>query len=167
MPNTCFLCRTGYLDDFGKFQPAMCQMATMTVTSLQLAVISGQLSSVRKLLSLLTTTDGNSDDDEVKLRFIGEPKARVDFPEGIWRYSEGDKMLHGCCAFFLAARFHTQSLEYFVDLFRHKPSVLHELIGGKGTEKGPEHPMKLSAMHLAACNQDTDRSALRYGFLLF
>ena len=155
-------CRTGYLDDSGNFQPAMSQMATMTVTSLQLAIISGQLSSVQMLLSLVTTSEGK--EDEAKLQFIGEPKASVDFDEGIWRFSEGDRMLHGCCAFFLSARFHARSLELFVELFKNKPALLQELIGGKRTDKCPEHPMKLSALHLAACNQETDRPALRYAF---
>ena len=136
-------------------------MATMTVTSLQLAIISQQLSSVRMLLSLLPILEGK-DEDEARLQFIGEPKTSLEFEEGIWRYFEGDRMLHGCCAFFLAARFHAPSLEYFVECFRHKTSVSQELIGGKRTERCPEHPMRLTAFHMAACNQEAGSPALKY-----
>ena len=160
--NHCiFFGRSGYLDDSGDYQPTVSQMATMTVTSLQLAIISQQLSSVIMLLSLLPILEGK-DEDEARLQFIGEPKTSLEFEEGIWRYFEGDRMLHGCCAFFLAARFHHRSLEYFVECFRHKTSVLKVLIGGTRTEKCPEHPMRLTAFHMAACNPEADSRALRY-----
>ena len=59
------------------------------------------------------------------------------------------RMLHGCSAFDLAARFHADSLRHFIELFKNKGSTLQELIDEKRSEG---HPMELSALHLAACN---------------
>ena len=125
----------------------------MTVTSLQLAVISGEISVVKLLLSMVHNSNDPEKGDDAKLAEIGGPKASVGFNDDISRYGEGDRMLHGCCAFYLAARFHAESLSLFIDLFKNKSSNLQELIDEKRSE---EHPMKLSVLHLAAYNETTD-----------
>ena len=62
------------------------------------------------------------------------------------------RMLHGCSAFDLAARFHVDSLSLFIELFKNKASVLQDLIEEK---KSKGHPMEFSALHLAACNHSS------------
>ena len=145
------------MDAKDQYQPIMSQLAKMTVTALQLAVISEQISAVEYLLSLAPATLSNGinekSESDLKLWMIGGPKARVDFKEGILMYGEGDRMLHGCSAFDLAARFHADSLSLFIELFKNKAPVLQELIEEK---KSKGHPMEFSALHLAACNPSTD-----------
>ena len=140
------------MDAREQYQPIMSQLAKMTVTSLQLAVISEEISAVELLLSLVPTSSEKAEND-LKLSMIGGPKARVDFEESIKMYGEGDRMLHGCSAFDLAARFHADSLGLFIDLFKNRASTLQELIDEKRSEG---HPMEFSALHLAACNPSTD-----------
>ena len=140
------------MDAREQYQPIMSQLAKMTVTSLQLAVISEEISAVELLLSLVPTSSEKAEND-LKLSMIGGPKARVDFEESIKMYGEGDRMLHGCSAFDLAARFHAESLGLFIDLFKNRASTLQELIDEKRSEG---HPMEFSALHLAACNPSTD-----------
>ena len=134
----------------------MSQLAKMTVTALQLAVISEEISAVELLLSLVPSSNEKAESD-LKLSMICGPKAKVDFEESIEKYGEADRMLHGCSAFDLAARFHVDSLRLFIDLFKNKytgnNAALLTLIDEKGSEG---HPMQFSALHLAACNQSPE-----------
>ena len=63
----------------------MSQLAKMTVTALQLAVISEQISAVELLLSLVPNSNEKAESD-LKLSMISGPKAQVDFEEKIERY---------------------------------------------------------------------------------
>ena len=149
-------CRLGYFDEKNnEYHPIMSQVAKMTVTSLQLAIISGQISVVEELLAMVPMSNDQYE-GEAKLSIISGQKATVEFLEGIEKYGEGDRMLHGCSAFYLAARFHAESLKLFIDLFKNNSSKLQELIA----EKSTDHPMKLSPLHLAACNVSS--KSLRY-----
>ena len=134
----------------------MSQNAQMTVTSLQLAVISEQISTVKLLFSLVPNSTEDAEID-VKLSMIGGAEAQVEFEDDIEMYGEGDRMLHGCSAFELAARFHVDSLSLFIDLIKNRESgnnkALQDLINDKRSE---EHPLKFSALHLAACNQSPE-----------
>ena len=144
------------MDTNKQYQPIMSQNARMTVTSLQLAVISEQILVVKFLLSLVQ--DSNKDAEiDLQLSMIGGAEAQVDFEDVIEMYGEGDRMLHGCSAFDLAARFHVDSLSLFIDLFKSKESgnnkALQDLLNDK---RGEEHPLMFSALHLAACNQSDE-----------
>ena len=79
------------MDAKDQYQPIMSQLAKMTVTAIQLAVISEQISAVEYLLSLVQTTDEEKTESDLKLWMIGGPKARVDFQESILMYGEGDR----------------------------------------------------------------------------
>ena len=131
----------------------MTQFAKMKVTALQLAVISGQISIVEKLLCLVSTSSDQAG-GETNVSLIAGHKTTVEFEEDIEKYGEGDLMLHGCSAFHLAARFHAESLQLFIDLFKKKSSELQGLINDEWPGKG--HPMRDSALHLAACNSSPD-----------
>ena len=148
--------RLGYVDEKDQYQPIKSQLAKMTVTALQLAVISEKLCAVKLLLSLVPSSNEKAESD-LKLSMISGPKAKVEFEDDIEMYGEGDRMLHGCSAFDLAARFHVDSLRLFIDLFKSKDSgnnaALQELIDEKSSEG---HPMKFSPLHLAACNSSTE-----------
>ena len=85
-----FVHRLGYMDVRGQYQPIMSQLAKMTVTALQLAVISEQISSVEYLLSLVPDSNEKVESD-LKLSMIGGPKTHVDFQESINMYGEGDR----------------------------------------------------------------------------
>ena len=141
----------------------MTQPADMTVTSLQLAVISGHISIVEKLLSMVSTSSDKAG-GETSLSLIVDQKTIVEFEDNKTdRYGEGDRMLHGCSAFHLAARFHADSLKLFVKHLD-KSSDLRSIISEKGQHK--VHPMRYSAVHLAACNSSPDGLRQVYKFAL-
>ena len=153
------------MDTDKQYQPIMSQSAQMTVTSLQLAVISEQIHAVKLLLSLVPNSTDEAKID-VKLSMIGGAEAQVEFEDDIEMYGEGDRMLHGCSAFDLAARFHVDSLSLFIDLFKSKESgnnkALQDLLNDK---RGEEHPLMFSALHLAACNQSDEGIRHVHGYL--
>ena len=117
----------------------MYQSAKITVTSLQLAVIKRQVSIVELILSMVPTSNDQAD-YETKLSMVIGPKTTVGFEEDPKMYDEADRMLHGCTAFHLAARFHADSLKVFVEVFKNNSFHLEA------------HPMRMSPLHLAACN---------------
>ena len=156
--------RLGYVEEkTNNYQPMMPQSAKMKVTALQLAVISGQISIVDKLLCMVSTSSEQAG-GETSLSLITGHETTVVFEEDIEKYGEGDRMLHGCSAFHLAARFHADSLKFFIDLFKNKSSDLHSLINDEWPGKG--HPMRYSALHLAACNSSPDglRHVYKFAF---
>ncbi len=133
------------------YKPAVSKTAVMEVTALQLAVVSRQLEMVKHMLDTAVKSDDESD-RQALLRGL----TAVHFPDSANMYESADQMLHGLNAFQLAARYHSEALELFMDhLGTRDPNKLCEL-----TIKPASNVLEHFALHMAACNPDP--KSLRY-----
>ena len=131
----------------GDYIPSELQMVTIDVTLLQLAVVLEEKDIVQLIVQLAIQDKENP--SITLYEMIGASETIVHFGEEGTKYRDLDQMLHETTAFHLAARFHSASLEIFIDHAKDHEVVMEDLKGGRS-------PIDSSALHYAACNPDPE-----------